>query len=146
QRDHCGGAFAAVRAGHPGKDVVAVSGAAGGVGGLTAQLARRAGIPPSPVIPGVWAAAVRSRTAAVQAGNCYFFFLPLLLFFLPFLPFLATPLTPIPDSDGQRNVDQARQRIIDRRRLSTTLTWWPPRVLSSGSPRRSAPSTAPTGR
>jgi hypothetical protein len=47
--------------------------------------------------PGVWAAVVRSRTTAVQAGNHYFFFLPLLLF-LPFLPFLATPLTPLPDS------------------------------------------------
>jgi hypothetical protein len=94
-----------------------------------------------------WTTAARSRTAAVQAGNYYFFFfLPLLLFFLPFLPFLATPLTPLPDSAGQRNVDQTRQRIIDRERLSTTLTWWPPRVLLSGSPLRSALSTSPTGR
>ena len=102
--------------------------------------------PSQPSDPGAWAAAARSRTAAVQAGNYYFFFLPLLLFFLPFLPFLATPLTPLPDSAGQRNVDQTRQRIIDRERLSTTLTWWPPRVLLSGSPLRSALSTSPTGR
>ena len=72
-------------------NVVAVSGAAGGAGGLTAQLARRAAVPLSPGDPGVWTAAVRNRTTAVQAGNCYFFFLPLLLFFLPFLPFLAMP-------------------------------------------------------
>ena len=49
--------------------------------------------PVQPSDPGVWAAVVRSRTTAVQAGDHYFFFLPL-LFFLPFLPFLATPLTP----------------------------------------------------
>ena len=48
-----------------------------------------------PSDPGVWAAVVRSRTTAVQAGDHYFFFLPL-LFFLPFLPFLATPLTRFP--------------------------------------------------
>ena len=101
--------------------------------------------PVQPSDPGVWAAVVRSRTTAVQAGDHYFFFLPL-LFFLPFLPFLATPLTPLPGSAGQRNVDQTRQRIIDRQRLSTTLTWWPPKILSSGSPLRSAPSASPTGR
>ena len=73
-----------------------------------------------PSDPDVWAAVVRSRTTAVQAGDHYFFFLPL-LFFLPFLPFLATPLTPLPDSAGQRNVDQTRQRIIDRYRVSNRL-------------------------
>jgi hypothetical protein len=84
------------------------------IGGLTAQRACRAGIPPSPVIP----VPGRQRHVAgpppSRPGNYYFFFLPLLLFFLPFLPFLATPLTPLPDSAGQRNVDQTRQRIIDR--------------------------------
>ena len=55
-------------------------------------------------------------------------------------------ITPLPDSDGQRYVDQERQHIIDRHRLSNTLCWWPPRVPSGGSPRRSALSTSPTGR
>ncbi len=38
----------------------------------------------------------------------------------------------------------ARQRIIDRRRLSTRLSWWLPRILSSGSPPRSSLLTLPT--
>jgi hypothetical protein len=52
---------------------------------------------------GVWTAAVRGRTAAVQAGNYYYLF----FFLLFFLLFLAMPLTPLPDPVGQRNVDQA---------------------------------------
>ena len=114
---------AAVRAGHPGWGR--------GDGERRRRRCRRtycpASLPPESgpaqsSDPGIWTAAVGSRTTAVQAGNYYFFFLPLLLFFLPFLPFLATPLTSLPDLPGQRNVDQTRQRIIDRRRLSTTLT------------------------
>ena len=49
-------------------------------------------------------------SAAVQAGNCYFFFVPFLPFFLPFLSFLlflAMPLTSPSGSSGQRNVDRA---------------------------------------
>jgi hypothetical protein len=49
--DHQLTSFAAVRAGHPGWDVVAVDAAAGGAGGRAARPAWRAGIPPSPVIP-----------------------------------------------------------------------------------------------
>jgi hypothetical protein len=49
--DHQLTSFAAVRAGHPGWDVVAVDAAAGGAGGRAARRAWRAGIPPSPVIP-----------------------------------------------------------------------------------------------
>ena len=64
----------------------------------------------------------------------------------PSYPSWPCPSPRFPDATGQRNVDQTRQRIIDRQRLSTTLTWWPPKVLSSGSPLRSALSTSPTGR
>lgn len=49
--------------------------------------------------PALWTAAVRSRTAAVQAGNHYFFlvpFLPFFLSFLLFLPFSAMSVTPFP--------------------------------------------------
>src|SRR5271170_2549358 len=44
-----------------------------------------------------------SGTAAVPPGN-YFF---LSFFFLSFLPFLAMCITPLPDLEGQRNVDLA---------------------------------------
>ena len=49
---------------------------------------------------------------------------------------------------GQVNdmLTRKRQHIIDRHRLSNTLCWWPPRVPSGGSPRRSALSTSPTDR
>ena len=55
--------------------------------------------------PGVRAAAVRHRTAAVQPGN--YFFLFFLFFFLSFLLFLAMHITPLHEPVGQRIVDPA---------------------------------------
>jgi hypothetical protein len=67
-------------------------------------------------------AAVRRRTAAVQAGNDYFFpFLPFLFFFLPVLLFLATPITPLPDRKVNEMLTEKRQRIIDADPVSNTL-------------------------
>ena len=68
-------------------------------------------------------AAVRRRTAAVQAwGHDYFFpFLPFGLSFLLFLPFLATPITPLPDRKVNEMLTKKRQRIIDRYQVSNTL-------------------------
>jgi hypothetical protein len=57
------------------------------------------------------ARACRRQRSAVPAplpsrlGNSYFF--PFFLPFLFFLLFFATPLTSLPDPEGQRNVDQA---------------------------------------